>query len=113
MTTLFSGGAENLANDMNVPLLGKIPLDPSIGKACDEGINPFLDETSEKLRNNSAINVYSNIASALKTSLSAMEINWMIDILKYLLIHGHSIWYHHLNNAKIQLKMYTSLFKRV
>ena len=35
MTTLFSGGAENLANDMNVPLLGKIPLDPLIGKACD------------------------------------------------------------------------------
>ena len=72
---------------MNVPLLGKIPLDPLIGKACDEGINPFLDETSEKLRNNSAINVYSNIASALKTSLSAMEINWIIDILKYLPIH--------------------------
>ena len=91
MTILFSGGAENLANDMNVPLLGKIPLDPLIGKACDEGINPFQDETSEELRKNSAINVYSNIASALKTSLSAMEINWVIDILKYLPIHGHSI----------------------
>ena len=64
-----------MANDMNIPLLGKIPLDPSIGKACDEGINPFQDETSEELRKNSAINVYSNIASALKTSLSAMEIN--------------------------------------
>ena len=72
-----------MANDMNVPLLGKIPLDPSIGKACDEGINPFLDENSEELRKNPAINVYSNIASALKTSLSAMEINWMIDILYY------------------------------
>lgn len=71
----LSGGAEKMANDMHVPLLGKIPLDPSIGKACDEGINPFLDETSEELRKNPAINVYSNIASSLKTSLSAMEIN--------------------------------------
>ena len=57
-----------MATDMNVPLLGKIPLDPSIGKACDEGMNPFLDESSEELRKNSAIKIYSDIADIGKSN---------------------------------------------
>ena len=66
----LSGGAEKMAQDLNVPLLGKIPLDPLIGKACDKGINPFQDEVDQDLKTNPSINVYSNISLALKSFLS-------------------------------------------
>jgi Mrp family chromosome partitioning ATPase len=32
-----TGGAEKMAKDMEVPFLGKIPLDPRIARSCDEG----------------------------------------------------------------------------
>ncbi|CAN6629946.1 cytosolic Fe-S cluster assembly factor Nbp35p [Trichomonascus vanleenenianus] len=38
-----TGGGEALAKEMNVPFLGKVPLDPRIGKACDYG-ESFFDE---------------------------------------------------------------------
>jgi len=41
-----SGGGENMAHDMNVPFLGKIPLDPNIVEAGDSG-KPFLYFYSE------------------------------------------------------------------
>jgi len=36
-----SGGGERIAKKMNVPFLGKIPLDPEITAKCDEG-KPFV-----------------------------------------------------------------------
>ena len=36
-----SGGGERIAKKMNVPFLGKIPLDPEITSKCDEG-TPFV-----------------------------------------------------------------------
>jgi len=49
-----SGGGEKIAQDFRVPFLGKLPIDPSIGKACDAG-QPFLQscaasETAQMLR---------------------------------------------------------------
>jgi len=41
-----SGGGENMAHDMHVPFLGKIPLDPNIVEAGDSG-KPFLYFYSE------------------------------------------------------------------
>ncbi|NLF82778.1 MAG: P-loop NTPase [Candidatus Gastranaerophilales bacterium] len=41
-----SGGGEKMAQDMNVPFLGKIPLDPNIVDAGDSG-KPFLYFYSE------------------------------------------------------------------
>jgi len=41
-TDIFkSGGAEKMATEMNVPFLGRIPLDPQIVQACDSG-KPFV-----------------------------------------------------------------------
>lgn len=38
VTPIFrSNGGKNLALEMGVPFLGKIPLDPQIGEACDAG----------------------------------------------------------------------------
>ncbi|XP_065578746.1 cytosolic Fe-S cluster assembly factor nubp1-A-like [Artemia franciscana] len=44
-----TGGGERLAMDMGVPFLGKIPLDPRIGHACDEGRNLFEDYPDSEL----------------------------------------------------------------
>ncbi|KAF9984863.1 cytosolic Fe-S cluster assembly factor nbp35 [Mortierella antarctica] len=38
-----TGGAKKMAADTNVPFLGSIPLDPRIGKSCDQGLS-FLEE---------------------------------------------------------------------
>lgn len=32
-----SGGAEKMAKDMQVPFLGRVPMDPELGKAAEEG----------------------------------------------------------------------------
>ena len=38
VTEIFkTGGGERMAADMGVPFLGRIPLDPAVGEACDAG----------------------------------------------------------------------------
>ncbi|XP_053299454.1 cytosolic Fe-S cluster assembly factor nubp1 isoform X2 [Pleuronectes platessa] len=41
-----SGGAEQMCADLNLPLLGKVPLDPRIARSCDEG-KSFLSEVPD------------------------------------------------------------------
>jgi len=42
MTDIFkSGGGEKMAKQMNVPFLGRIPIDPQIVRACDSG-QPYV-----------------------------------------------------------------------
>ncbi len=38
------GGAAGLAEEMGARLLGRLPLDPVVGRACDEGANLFAEE---------------------------------------------------------------------
>jgi len=40
-----TGGAAKLCQDMDLALLGRLPLDPRIGQSCDEG-RSFLDVAS-------------------------------------------------------------------
>ncbi len=43
-TDIFkAGGGENMATAMNVPFLGRIPIDPQIVEACDSG-QPYVDK---------------------------------------------------------------------
>jgi len=42
ITDIFkTGGGERMATDMGVPFLGRIPVDPAVGEACDAG-TPFI-----------------------------------------------------------------------
>jgi ATP-binding protein involved in chromosome partitioning len=42
VTAIFkTGGGERMAAEMNVPFLGRIPIDPAVGEACDSG-TPFV-----------------------------------------------------------------------
>ena len=36
-----TGGAERLAEDTNIRFLGRVPLDPKVGMACDYGESLF------------------------------------------------------------------------
>ncbi|XP_064627525.1 cytosolic Fe-S cluster assembly factor nubp1-A-like [Lineus longissimus] len=38
-----TGGGEKMSQDMGVPFLGRLPLDPRIGKCCDEGSSFFQE----------------------------------------------------------------------
>ena len=41
-TDIFkAGGGERMAGEMGVPFLGRIPLDPAVGEACDDG-RPYV-----------------------------------------------------------------------
>ncbi len=47
VTDIFkSGGGEKMAKEMDVPFLGKIPIDPQIVEACDSG-KPYIKHFSE------------------------------------------------------------------
>ncbi len=42
VTPIFKdGGGERLAQETGIPFLGKIPIDPAVGEACDDG-KPFV-----------------------------------------------------------------------
>ncbi len=41
-----SGGGENMAMEMNIPFLGRIPIDPLIVTACDEG-EPYISHYNQ------------------------------------------------------------------
>ncbi len=42
ITDIFkTGGGERMATDMKVPFLGRIPIDPAVSEACDDG-KPFV-----------------------------------------------------------------------
>lgn len=45
-----------MCSDLNLPLLGKVPLDPRIARSCDEGMS-FLREVPDS----PAAKVYQNI----------------------------------------------------
>jgi len=55
-TEIFkSGGGEKMAADMNVPFLGRVPMDPEIARACDQGtpyISSFAESESAKAFSN-------------------------------------------------------------
>ena len=47
LTNIFkNSGAERMAQEMGVPFLGSIPIDPSVGIACDEG-TPYVMKTDD------------------------------------------------------------------
>ncbi len=52
-TDIFkSGGGENMALEMNIPFLGRIPIDPQIVDACDSG-QPYIEKYQNTIVANS------------------------------------------------------------
>jgi len=67
MSTIFpssTGGADKLSADTGVPILARIPLDPVIGKACDDGANMFID-----LEDSKVVAAYSELVEKLQKTV--------------------------------------------
>lgn len=68
-----------MAEDLEVPFLGVLPLDPNIARSCDRGLNPVEEHpnspavislstiVSSKLNSSSNFALVSRILSALVT----------------------------------------------
>lgn len=57
-----TGGAVKMCEEMKVPFLGALPLDPRIGKCCDEG-RSFLDEVADSPATAAFRHIMNNIIS--------------------------------------------------
>ncbi len=62
----FSGGAENTAKALGVPLLGKIPFDPRIARCSDQGV-PFVIEHQDT----ETASVFKQMAQKIKRSVAS------------------------------------------
>ncbi|XP_006007941.1 cytosolic Fe-S cluster assembly factor nubp1 isoform X2 [Latimeria chalumnae] len=63
-----TGGAEKMCKDLNIPLLGQVPLDPRIGKSCDEGKSLFSEAPDSP-----ATVAYRNIIKRIQAYCTANE----------------------------------------
>lgn len=64
-----SGGAAALCEELGLKLLGRVPLDPSVGRACDEGRSLFEEE--DGLNVSHVAKVYKEIVDALVVLIDA------------------------------------------
>ncbi|RPI10844.1 MAG: hypothetical protein EHM71_02510 [Zetaproteobacteria bacterium] len=73
VTAVFpSGGGRRIAEDMNVPFLGSIPMDPKIAESCDEGrayITNYTDSPTAVIMRNIVARL--SEAGAISTSEGA------------------------------------------
>ena len=63
-----SGGGENMALEMNVPFLGRIPIDRDIVDSCDSG-RPYI----ESYMNSSVSNVFMNMVLEVSSRLEKAD----------------------------------------
>ncbi|MPC66590.1 Cytosolic Fe-S cluster assembly factor NUBP1 [Portunus trituberculatus] len=63
-----TGGGPQLAKDTGVPLLGRLPLDPRVAQACDEGTNILTQEPDSAVTQ-----VYKDIANKIKEYYEAQS----------------------------------------
>lgn len=57
-----SGGAAKMCQDLGLPLLASIPIDPKIAQATDEGIDIFQDE---EYKNSTVSKLYKNLIQSI------------------------------------------------
>jgi len=67
-----TGGAEQMASEMGIPFLGRLPLDPSLLKACESGAS-FFEAASEQSPTLAALNQITEGLLASLDSSSQME----------------------------------------
>jgi len=61
---LSTGGAEALSVETGVPLFGRVPLDPTVGRACDEGKSLYEEQPDSPV-----VKVYKEIMEKLQEAL--------------------------------------------
>ncbi|SCU81091.1 LAFA_0C02696g1_1 [Lachancea sp. 'fantastica'] len=59
-----TGGGQKLCEELGVPFLGSVPLDPRVGRSCDEG-KSFLDDFPESPASVAILNVVERLRDAV------------------------------------------------
>jgi len=67
-----TGGAEKMAKEMNVPFLGRVPLDPRIARCSDEG-KSFLQEFPESPATISINSIIQKVVSKVLSNDNMIE----------------------------------------
>lgn len=62
-------GGKKLANDFNIFLLGKIPLDPAIVSACDNGV-PYIDAYTDSKNSKAFEQITTSVLQRINTNSS-------------------------------------------
>lgn len=62
-----TGGGKSLCKELNIPFLGSVPLDPRIGKACDNGIS-FVDEYPDSPATDAILDIVEQLRDTLEDS---------------------------------------------
>jgi len=69
-----TGGAEKMCTDLGLPFLGKLPLDPRIGKSCDEG-TCFLTSVPDSPAAQAYSSIVKNIMEYCVNKTEGMDTN--------------------------------------
>ncbi|XP_785786.3 cytosolic Fe-S cluster assembly factor nubp1-B [Strongylocentrotus purpuratus] len=67
-----TGGASKMCEDLKIPFLGKLPLDPRIGKCCDEG-NSFFDEVPDSPATQAYLEIIERVKSYCQKEETIMD----------------------------------------
>ena len=71
----ITGGAEQMAKEMNVPFLGSIPLDPGMLRACEKGMGhvAWLEAEKQDVAKASALPPFVAFVDKLMDATSALQ----------------------------------------
>lgn len=69
-----TGGGEKLCKDFGLKFLGSVPLDPRIGRACDNG-ECFFDEYSDSPASNAILDVVDALRDEVGVLLESLSIS--------------------------------------
>ncbi|KAK7206930.1 cytosolic Fe-S cluster assembly factor NBP35 [Myxozyma melibiosi] len=67
-----TGGGKALAEELEIPFLGSVPLDPRIGQSCDYGVS-FLDEYPDSPTSKSIMSIIKQIREAVNEPMEEDE----------------------------------------
>lgn len=68
-----TGGGEKLCEDMGIPFLGSVPLDPRIGRSCDSG-ECFFDEYADSPASTAILDVVDALRDLVEILLDKLTI---------------------------------------
>lgn len=69
-----TGGGKQLCEDLGIPFLGSVPLDPRIGKSCDSG-ESFFDNYADSPAATAILDVVDALRDEIEVDLSNLKIN--------------------------------------
>lgn len=69
-----TGGGKKLCEDLNIPFLGSVPLDPRIGKTCDAG-ESFFDSYADSPASTAILDVVDALRDQVDLSFEKLNIN--------------------------------------